>query len=170
MSLLPEPLLPAPCRRDRAPLPCGFSQIPSLSLIRSFRFSGGIVRVFHAARRNFWACSGLMASWSRVGGRVSGQRPSVPGRPCQLPHRYTASQRLCPCSPRSLAAPAAAVAFSRLTSAAFGRASLLCFPTGLPPILLNPPLSLSPTELSNGRALLAAEGETCTDCVLLCKH
>ena len=74
-----------------SPLPCGFSQIPSLSLIRSFRFSGGIVRVFHAARRNFWACSGLMASWSRIGGRVSGQRPSVPARPCQLPHRFTTS-------------------------------------------------------------------------------
>ena len=101
---------------------------------------------------------------------MSGQRPSVPGRPCQLPHRFTTSTSVS-LFPSSLAAPAAAVAFSRLTSAAFGRASLPCFRTGLPPILLNPPLSLSPTELSsNGRALLAAEGETCTDCVLLCKH
>ena len=170
MSLLPEPLLPAPCRRAR----------PSPSSVRIFTNSFALPDPILSFLGRYCTCfsrctsatSGRVADLWQAGVGLEGEfvasvRPGS-ALPVATP-LHNVHVCVLPVPP-SLAAPAA-VAFSRLTSAAFGRASLPCFRTGLPPILLNPPLSLSPTELSNGRALLlAAEGKTCTDCVLLCKH
>ena len=124
MNGLPEPLPPAPCRQDEALVPTELCR--SLLRRRSdpFRFLGGIVCTCFSQCTS--TTSGrvavFMASWRETGEWPSSALPlhSTPLRPATSVSHF-------PAPPRT--------AFSRLTSAAFGRASR----TGLPAILLNPP-------------------------------